>query len=157
MVSLILINTHITVLHQALHQRKGNFYSSCHSNQMWRRPAKGKNVEHRFVTTHLNSPEGDVSGRGSLAQEGSQCRHSLLHWWTGHLCLSVLRESTHSGMNYQLLALMKQPELTQVQICQERGISTHFKHDLVEVRGQDREAIFKDLNTQQLLVRLKRC
>jgi hypothetical protein len=39
------------------------------------------------------------------------------------------------------------------QICQERGIHTHFKHDLVEVRGANQEAVFKDLNTQELVVR----
>lgn len=36
-------------------------------------------------------------------------------------------------------------------ICQERGIHTHFKHDLVEVRGANQEAVFKDLNTQELV------
>jgi sulfide:quinone oxidoreductase len=40
---------------------------------------------------------------------------------------------------------------TLTKICQERGINTHFKHSLVEIKGSNREAVFKDLEGDKLV------
>ncbi len=43
------------------------------------------------------------------------------------------------------------------QICADRGIKTVFKHDLIEVRGETKEAIFRNLETQNDVVCYRFC
>eukprot|EP01087_Luapelamoeba_hula_P003051 TRINITY_DN1287_c0_g2_i1.p1 TRINITY_DN1287_c0_g2~~TRINITY_DN1287_c0_g2_i1.p1 ORF type:complete len:492 (+),score=84.52 TRINITY_DN1287_c0_g2_i1:57-1478(+) len=50
-------------------------------------------------------------------------------------------------------SIFTSPPYAQVltKICKERNISTHFKHDLVEIKGAEKKAVFKQLDTQELL------